>query len=314
MDDLKTRFGVGQIALVADRGLISDDNLAEVAAHGFDHVIATRLHRSEEVAEVLEAAVLPETARTAIADAKSFCAEVRHENNRYVVVFSPVRYFRDRARHSQLCSKVEDGLIALERRVRLGRLSDPAKIGAAADRILRDSGVARCFTTTIRKGMFSWDNDEKARRYDEELLCGRYVITTSLSRKEASAAQVVHFYRSLQSVERRFRILKDFCQLRPMFHWTESRVRGHVALCVLAATIEAVMAKDLAHATVMDPDLSFQHMSSRRALSILKDVRCQLVLAGERRVELVSRRNALQAKVLKALGVDTSAWDKAAIV
>jgi hypothetical protein len=51
-----------------------------------------------------------------------------------------------------LCAKVEDGLIALEARVRAGRLSDPAKIGAAADRILRDSGVGRCFKITVRKG------------------------------------------------------------------------------------------------------------------------------------------------------------------
>ena len=36
MEDLKSRFGVGRIALVADRGLISEDNLALVAAHGFD--------------------------------------------------------------------------------------------------------------------------------------------------------------------------------------------------------------------------------------------------------------------------------------
>jgi hypothetical protein len=84
-----------------------------------------------------------------------------------------------------------------------------------------------------------------------------------------------------------------------------------VALCVLAATIEAVMAKDLAHAKVMD--LPFQPMTPRRALSILKDVRAQLISAGEHRVKLVNRRNAIQAKVLKAFGVDTSAWGKAEI-
>ena len=107
--------------------------------------------------------------------------------------------------------------------------------------------------------------------------------------------------------------MKDFCSLRPMFHWTEQRVRGHVALCVLAATIEAVMAKDLASSKVMDPDLAFQHMTPRRALSLLGAVRLQLVSAGERRIALVTRRNAYRAKVLKAFGVDTSTWDKAAI-
>jgi hypothetical protein len=224
-----------------------------------------------------------------------------------------VRYFRDRARHRTLCAKVEDGLIALEARVRAGRLSDPAKIGAAADRILRDSGVGRCFRTTVRKGLFSWDFDEKARRYDEELLCGRYVITTSLDKDEVPAAQVVRYYRSLQNVEHRFSVLKDFLNLRPIFHWTEDRVRGHVALCVMAATIEAVMAKDLVNAKVMDPDLPFQSMTPRRALSLLKEIRLELVSAGDHNIELVSRRSALQAKVLRAFKVDTSTWDKATI-
>ena len=41
MEDFQVRFGVGRIALVADRGLIAEENLAELSAHGFDHVFAT---------------------------------------------------------------------------------------------------------------------------------------------------------------------------------------------------------------------------------------------------------------------------------
>jgi hypothetical protein len=160
---------------------------------------------------------------------------------------------------------------------------------------------------------FSWDFDEKARRYDEELLCGRYVITTSLDATEVDCAQVLRYYRSLQNVERRFRIMKDFLNLRPVFHWTEERVRGHVALCVLAATIEAVMARDLVAAKVMDPNLAFQHMTPRRGLAELAEVRLELVSAGERTIELVSRPTQPQARVLRALGVDTSGWDKATL-
>jgi transposase len=313
MEDLRQRFGVGRIALVADRGLISEDNLAQVGAHGFDHVLATRLHHDDDVAAVLEQANGPSTAWTAVPEANSFCAEITHDSRRFVVVFSPVRYFRDRARHRALCARIEDGLIALEQRVRSGRLTDPAKIGAAADRVLRSSPVGRCFVVNIKKGRFSWDFDEKARRYDEELLCGRFVITTSLTTSEASAAQVLRYYKSLQSVERRFRVMKDFLSLRPMFHWSEERVRGHVGLCVLAATIEAVMAKDLVKAKVMDPDLPFQSMTPRRALALLKEVRIQHLAAGTQQIKLVNRRNALEAKVLRALSVDTSTWSKAEI-
>jgi hypothetical protein len=79
------------------------------------------------------------------------------------------------------------------------------------------------FKITVRKGSFSWDFDEKARRYDEEHHCGRYVITTSLDKDEVPAAEVVRYHRSLQNVEHRFRVLKDFLNLGPIFHWTDRR-------------------------------------------------------------------------------------------
>ena len=90
-------------------------------------------------------------------------------------------------------------------------------------------------------------------------------------------------------------------------------MRGHVALCVLAATIEAVMAQDLVKAKVMDPDLPFQSMTPRRALALLKEVRIQHLAVANKQIKLVNQRNVLQAKVLKALQVDTSTWSKAEI-
>jgi hypothetical protein len=181
-----------------------------------------------------------------------------HDSRRFVGVFPSVRYFRDSSRHLALCARIEDGLISLEQRVRSGRLTDPAKIGAAAGRVLRSSPVGPCCVVNVKKGFFSWDFDEKARHYDEELLCGRYVITTSLSATEASVALVVRSCGSLESVERRSRVMKDFLSLRPMLYWSEERVCDRVGPCVLAATIEAVMAKDLVKAKVIDPDLPFQ--------------------------------------------------------
>jgi hypothetical protein len=63
----------------------------------------------------------------------------------------------------------------------------------------------------------------------------------------------------------------------------------------------------------MDPDLPFQAMTPRRALALLKEVRVQHLAAGEQKIKLVNRRSVLQAKVLKALRVDTSTWSQAEI-
>ena len=55
LDDLAARFAVGRICVVADRGLISKDNVDAVADAGFDHLLATRLHRDHIAKEALEA-------------------------------------------------------------------------------------------------------------------------------------------------------------------------------------------------------------------------------------------------------------------
>ena len=256
MAGYQSRFGVWRIALVADRGLISEENVAAVEAAGFDHVIATRLHNDNDVKVVLEKAKEKKAKWVELSDLGSRATEVEHDGRRFVVVDSPARKTRDDAREEELMVRTEDKLIALSERVRRGRLTDKAKIGAAADRILRDSGVGRCFSTYVDDGLFHWAYDEGAYSYDTELLAGRYVIATSLNKHVATTAEIVYHYRALQHVERRFRVLKDFLGLRPVYHFTENRVRGHIAICVLAAVIEAVMAKDLAAADVRDPDLA----------------------------------------------------------
>ncbi|MGO9557566.1 MAG: IS1634 family transposase [Acidimicrobiales bacterium] len=309
MADLQARFGVGRIALVADRGLVSEENLKQVEANGFDHVLATRLHRDPAVAGVLEAVARNDAVFVPVGDDGTKATEVTHEGRRYVVVDSPARHVRDDRRRTELLARTEDRLIALADRVRSGRLADPAKIGAASDRILRDSGVGRCFTTKIAHGIFTWEYDEEHMDYEERLLSGRYVITTSLDKKSASTAQVVSHYKSLQSVERRFRVLKDFLALRPVFHYTEKRVRGHVAICVLAAVIESVISLDLARARIGDPDLDGQQLTARRALRGLERVRIISFVDtnGDKR-QVVTRPNPFQAKILAAIGVDISAW------
>ncbi|MFZ2058206.1 MAG: IS1634 family transposase [Acidimicrobiales bacterium] len=313
MADYQARFGVRRIALVCDRGLIAEDNVAAVAEAGFDHILATRLHNDDEVAAVLSRAKTDDLTWIELKDLHSKAAKVTVDGRRFVVVDSPQRKSPDDARHEELMARTEEKLIALTSRVSTGRLTDPARISAAADRILRASGVGRCFTTTIREAFFSWDYDEEAYTYDTELLAGHYVLSTSLSKERAPVGDIVRHYRVLQRVERRFRVMKDFLGLRPIDHFTEERVRGHIALCVLGAVIEAVMGKDLEAAGVKDPDLEHQVISPRRALAELDRIRLVTMDVNGRTIRVVTKRNALQAKILTAFGVNTAGWDKADI-
>ena len=265
LEDLAKRFAVSRICVVADRGLISAANVETVAAAGFDHVLATRLRRDHIAAEALEA-IDDDTAWVEVPQHRCRATDATlTDGTRAIVVESDARARRDAARTAEIVAAAETGLLALERRVREGRLKDPAKIGRAAQRILAAPGAGRLFDVDIAEGRFTYHYNEDAHDY-EELLTGRYVLATSLKPNQASTAQIVACYRQLAAVEARFRILKDFLHLRPVRHWTEQRVRGHVAVCVYASVIETLISQVLTKADIRDPGLGDQHLTAARAL------------------------------------------------
>ena len=312
LTDLADRFAVGRICVVADRGLVSSDNLAAVAGAGFDHVLAARLRRDRVSREALEA-IDDDTAWVEIPQHRCRATEAAlADGTRAIVVASDARARRDTARTAEIAAAAEAELLALERRVRDGRLKDPAKIGRAAQRILGSGGVGRLFDVEIGPGRFIYHYNEDALAY-EELLAGRYVLTTSLTPAQASTAQVVAAYRQLANTEARFRVLKDFLHLRPVRHWTERRVRGHIAVCVHAAVIETLINHALATADVRDPDNGHQHLSAARALRELNRIRRVQLNANANNITLTTRRTPLQTQALTAVGADTRTWDKAAI-
>ena len=70
----------------------------------------------------------------------------------------------------------------------------------------------------------------------EAALDGIYVIRTTVAPEQMDPAKVVATYKSLARVERDFRSIKAIdLDLRPIHHWTETRVRAHVFICMLAS-------------------------------------------------------------------------------
>jgi transposase len=183
---------------------------------------------------------------------------------------------------------------------------------------LTDSGSPRCISRAatvwrsadvqIAEDRFLYHYNEATFDY-EPLLAGCCVLVTSLTPDQASSAPVAAAYRQLQEVEHRFQVLNDFLRLRPVRHWTERRVRGHITICVYAAVIEALIARQLADADMRDPDLPEQHVGCVRALRELHRIRDVTLTAGGHTISVVTRADPLQRTVLTALNIDTTGWD-----
>ncbi len=134
---------MGRICVVADRGLISGANLETVTGAGFDHLLATRLRRDRITVQAL-AAIDQDTVWIQIPQHGCRAADITLEDGtRTVVVESDARARRDTQRTAEIIATAETQLLALEHRVRAGRLKDPAKIGRAAQRILGTGRVPK---------------------------------------------------------------------------------------------------------------------------------------------------------------------------
>ena len=105
-------------------------------------------------------------------------------------------------------------------------------------------------------------------------------------------------------------VLKSSLGLRPIRHWTEDRVRGHIAICVLAAFTESLIGNRLVDADLRDPDLPDQHLSAARAIEELDRIRQVTFIAGQQTITAITRRTSLQQQILGALDVDTRIWTR----
>jgi hypothetical protein len=112
--------------------------------------------------------------------------------------------------------------------------------------------MAKHFTLDIGPGRFTYTRDRQAID-TEAALDGIYVLRTTVPAEQMTTGDVVRAYKHLANVERDFRSLKTIdLELRPIHHYTKTRVRAHVFLCALAAYLTWHLRETLAPLTFTD--------------------------------------------------------------
>src|ERR1019366_10000343 len=107
-----------------------------------------------------------------------------------------------------------------------GRLGDAGKIGVRVGKVIGRYKMAKHYILDITDDQFAFTHDQD-HISAEATLDGIYVIRTTVTAEQMDTAKVVATYKSLARVERDFRSLKSIdLDLRPIHHWTETRVRA----------------------------------------------------------------------------------------
>ena len=236
IDKVKKRFALERVALVGDRGMITQARLdAEIAPAGLDWITALR---APAIRTLVEAGAL----QMSLFDQRDMAAITSpdYPGERLIVCRNP-DLARERTRKREdLLAATEADLAVIAAAVRRARnpLHGEAEIALKVGAVVNRHKVAKHFELSIGEASFSFHRKTEAIAA-EAALDGIYVVRTNLPKKLLDDAATVGAYKSLARVERAFRSLKTVdIHLRPIFHWTTPRVRAHVLLCMLAYHVE----------------------------------------------------------------------------
>jgi len=231
---LREDFGIEQLVMVGDRGMIGHktiDELREIAGIGWITAL-----KSASIRALVEQGQL----QLGLFDERNLIelSAPEYPGERLVACRNPELAKLRAHKRQDLLAATEKNLHAIKERVDAGKLSGADAIGLRVGKVVNQYKVAKHFELVITDASFTF-----ARKHDaiaaEAALDGIYIIRTSLDARRMDAPDCVRNYKALANVERAFRSLKTVdLKVRPIHHRTADRVRAHILLCMLAYYVE----------------------------------------------------------------------------
>jgi transposase len=303
IEDLREGFEFARVVFVGDRGMVTQENLQQLLDAGHGYLVGVKRRNNAQLARWLDAVDEPKWIDCPVgisASEKSDPPRTRvqevpsgKEGMRVLVLDSDERRQYEQSMRARAMDRVREKLEKLRQRVQAGRLSDAAKIGAAAERIMQAHHGYRYYRWRVEAGQFSFEEDP-LHLAQEKRIEGKYLIATSEAHLDVLEA--VRMYKELSEVERGFRCLKDVLEMRPIYHKSEPRVRAHIFVAALALLLTRVLERRLKDAGV---DLSTEE--ALQALSTIRLVSFKVGPGSARNGVSVGSPRARQ--VLQALGI-----------
>jgi len=259
-DVVRDKFGLAQMVMVGDRGMITSARIAAL------NQAEDGTQRPDADAYGWITALRAPAIRKLMADDgplqlslfdQQDLAEITsgdYPGERLIACRNPI-LAADRARtRNELLAATEKLLAPILARVQAGRLTGAGPIGVEVGKVISRYKTGKHFTVTITDTTLAVTR--KQNQIDAEAaLDGFYVLRTPVPAHEMDTAAVVTAYKNLKYVERDFRHIKsDDLDLRPVFHRLEERVRAHVLICMLACYLTWHLRQAWAPLTFTDED------------------------------------------------------------
>jgi len=203
VEDFVKKFALKDFVVVADSGLMNKDNITELETKNYKYILGAKIKsESKEIKSWIFSLQKQDGA---------FYEYQKTKQARLIVGYSDNRAKKDRYNR-------EKGIKRLEKEYTTQTLTKDKVNQRGYNKFLEISDDV--------KVNINYDKIKEDERWDG--LKG-YITNTDLPAK-----MVYEEYSGLWQVESAFRVTKGTLELRPMFHFTQKRIKAHVCICFVA--------------------------------------------------------------------------------
>lgn len=247
IEKVLARFPIRRVVLVADRGLLSLDNLKavrsiQVQGQALEFILAVPARRYGEFDMLLDTFQRDTCAKAA----EEVVGEFEWPGHRLIVAHRPDLAAALSARRDARIAELEQEADRLAgkldaqdagRRHRGRKLSDS---GAKARfyQAVCEARLASIFKVELKSDLFAYTIDQRALDR-ARLMDGKLVLVTNVP--DLRPDELIARYKVLADIERGFRVLKSEIGIAPVFHRLPHRIRAHALICFLALVLYRVL-------------------------------------------------------------------------
>ena len=278
VEELQKKYEIREVRLLADRAMFNEDNLELMEQKGIRYVVAAKLRNLPK--SLCSELLADEGYRAAVVGHElHWIKEIEYKGRRLLVSYNQARARKDSSDRQRLIERL------MKKQRKNGKMHVKDLVG--------NRGTAKYLKVTEEDIVMDVEKIAKDSAWD-----GLHGV---ISNTVGDSAEIIASYGGLWQIEAAFRVQKHDLRMRPIFHWTPSRIKAHISICYIAYTL---IKQALHRLKILGLPISFEKMQNEllhAQSSIVVDV------ATKKHYRIPSNATIEQKKIYQAFGLRRSA-------
>jgi transposase len=213
IDGFKEKYNLNKLVVVADSGLLSNENIIQLQEKGYEFIIGARIKNEKENVKQKILSLNLENGKSEV---------IAKSNLKLIITYSDERAKKDKYNR-------EKGIRKLEKRIKTGRLTKSSINNRGYNKFLKLDGQINV--------NFDLKKIEEDKRWDG--------LKGYLSNAKLNKNQIVENYQHLWQIEKAFRIAKTDLKIRPIYHRLQRRIEAHICISFAAYKVYKELERQL---------------------------------------------------------------------